>query len=112
MEKGQLIEFRLQGERVLAVAERPEGKKDWIVIDGRGQSHKLRPQRVEYTVAGSPYDPTEIPSFFTESQALVDPDNLAVAWEFLVEASNRQPQNPSRNSCFRPKRPSNVMPVI
>ena len=53
MEKGTLIEFRLQGERRLAVAERPEGKKDWIVVDGKGQSHKIRPQRVEYTVDGS-----------------------------------------------------------
>ncbi|BAW95418.1 ribonuclease II [[Synechococcus] sp. NIES-970] len=87
MEKGQLIEFRLQGERVLAVAERPEGKKDWIVIDGRGQSHKLRPQRVEYQVAAAPFDPADIPSFLTQSQSLVDPENLAVAWEFLVEAA-------------------------
>ena len=105
MEKGQLIEFRLQGERVLAVAERPEGKKDWIVIDGRGQSHKLRPQRVEYTVAGSPYDPTEIPSFFTESQALVDPDNLAVAWEFLVEASEQATPESLAQLLFSTKTP-------
>lgn len=89
MEKGQLIEFRVQGERVLAVAERPEGKKDWIVIDERGQSHKLRPQRVEYTVAGSPYDPGAIASFLAESQAFFEPDNLEVAWEFLVEAAEK-----------------------
>jgi exoribonuclease II len=44
VEQGKLIEFRVQGERRLAVADRPEGKKDWIVIDGGGQSHKVRPQ--------------------------------------------------------------------
>jgi exoribonuclease-2 len=33
VEKGKLIEFRLQGERRLAVMDRPEGKKDWIAID-------------------------------------------------------------------------------
>lgn len=46
MEKGKLIEFRLQGERRLAVMDRPEGKKDWIAIDQGGQSHKIRLQRV------------------------------------------------------------------
>ncbi|MGB2927200.1 MAG: ribonuclease R family protein [Limnothrix sp.] len=85
MEKGQLIEFRLQGERLLAVAERPEGKKDWIVVDERRQSHKLRPQRVEYTVAGSDYDPSQIPSFLEECSHFMDPSSLEVAWELLVE---------------------------
>ncbi len=54
MEKGQLIEFRVNGERRLAVVDRPEGKKDWIVIDNEGHSHKLRPQRVEYEVTRGP----------------------------------------------------------
>ncbi len=85
MEKGTLIEFRLQGERRLAVAERPEGKKDWIVIDSQGQSHKIRPQRVEYTVVGGPYHSSDIPSFIENSQDYLDPDSLEVAWEILVE---------------------------
>ena len=42
MEKGKLIELRVGGERRLAVADRPEGKKDWIVIEASGQSHKIR----------------------------------------------------------------------
>lgn len=85
MEKGQLIEFRLQGERLLAVAERPEGKKDWIVVDAKGQSHKLRPQRVEYAVPGSPYDPKAIADFLAQTQNFIDPSSLEVAWELLVE---------------------------
>ena len=85
MEKGTLIEFRLQGERRLAVAERPEGKKDWIVVDEKGQSHKIRPQRVEYTVSGNSYQPTDIPNFIQAVQPYLDPDNLEVAWEILVE---------------------------
>ena len=85
MEKGKLIEFRLQGERRLAVAERPEGKKDWIVIDSQGQSHKIRPQRVEYTVPGGPYQSSEIPSLIKQSQDYLDPESLEIAWEVLVE---------------------------
>ncbi|MDJ0591858.1 MAG: ribonuclease R [Pleurocapsa sp. MO_226.B13] len=85
MEQGKLIEFRVQGERRLAVAERPEGKKDWIVVDAGGQSHKIRPQRVEYTVEGVLYQPTEIASFLEEAESYIDPSSLEVAWEILIE---------------------------
>ena len=85
MEKGKLIEFRVQGERRLAVAERPEGKKDWIVVDSAGQPHKIRPQRVEYTVNGDFYESSEIANFVAEVQPYLDPDSLEVAWEILVE---------------------------
>ena len=93
MEKGTLIEFRLDGERRLAVAERPEGKKDWIVTDEKGQSHKIRPQRVEYTVEGSSYQPSDIPSFLDSVQDYLDPSSLEIAWEILREdAENTTPQ--------------------
>lgn len=84
LEKGKLIEFRLQGERRLAVADRPEGKKDWIVIDQGGQCHKIRPQRVEFEAEGS-YKPSEIGNFIQEVQAYLDPSSLEVAWELLSE---------------------------
>ena len=84
MEQGKLIEFRVQGERRLAVAERPEGKKDWIVIDAGGQSHKIRPQRVDYTVEGT-YESSEINSFLSEVEAYLDPSSLEIAWEMLIE---------------------------
>ena len=84
MEQGKLVEFRVQGERRLAVAERPEGKKDWIVIDAGGQSHKIRPQRVDYTVEGT-YEPVEIEGFLSEVEAYLDPGSLEIAWEMLIE---------------------------
>ncbi|TVQ43405.1 MAG: RNB domain-containing ribonuclease [Gloeocapsa sp. DLM2.Bin57] len=85
MEKGNLIEFRLQGQRRLAVVDRPEGKKDWIVIDQNGHPHKLRPQRVEYTVGGGPYQSEDIPPFLEEVESYLDSSNLELAWELLVE---------------------------
>ncbi|NES73059.1 MAG: RNB domain-containing ribonuclease, partial [Okeania sp. SIO2D1] len=84
MDKGTLIEFRLNGERRLAVADRPEGKKDWIVIDEQGQSHKLRSQRVEYEV-GSGYAVEDISQFQAEVKNYLDPSSLEVAWELLIE---------------------------
>ncbi|MGF1478145.1 MAG: ribonuclease catalytic domain-containing protein [Cyanophyceae cyanobacterium] len=84
MEKGTLIEFRQHGERRLAVTERPEGKKDWLVIDEQGQTYKLRPQRVEFEIGGS-YRPADIPSFIEKVRSYLDSSSLEVAWELLVE---------------------------
>lgn len=85
MEKGTLIEFRLQGERRLAVAERPEGKKHWIVVDQKGQSHTLHPRQVEYEVGGGFKKSSDISGFLEAVQPYLDPTNLEVAWELLVE---------------------------
>jgi exoribonuclease II len=85
VDKGTLVEIRLQGERRLAVVDRPEGKKDWIVIDEGGQTHKIRPQRVEYQVRGGSYHPSDIRGFVQQSQSYIDPSSLEVAWELLVE---------------------------
>lgn len=85
MEKGTLIEFRLQGERRLASCDRPEGKKHWIVIDERGQAHTLHPRQITYEVQGCIVKPSEIADFIKEVESYLDPDSLEVAWELLVE---------------------------
>ncbi|MEW6492401.1 MAG: ribonuclease R family protein [Cyanobacteriota bacterium] len=85
MEKGTLIEFRPKGERRLAVVDRPEGKKHWVVLEESGQSHKLRPQDVIYEVTGKTFEPSEIPKFLKEVEPYLDASSLEVAWELLVE---------------------------
>ncbi|HEY9670625.1 MAG TPA: ribonuclease R family protein [Waterburya sp.] len=85
MEKGTLIEFRLGGEVRLATVDRPEGKKHWIVVDERGQSHTLHPRQITYEVKGYTLNPSEIPSFLEQVKPYLDPSSLEVAWEFLVE---------------------------
>lgn len=85
MEKGTLVEFRLHGDRRLAVADRPEGKKHWIVIDERGQPHTLHPRQVDYEIAGATYKPSDIAAFLQAIQPYLDPSSLEVAWELLSE---------------------------
>ncbi|HEY9622779.1 MAG TPA: ribonuclease R family protein [Crinalium sp.] len=85
MEKGTLVEFRLHGDRRLAVADRAEGKKHWIVIDERGQAHTLHPRQITYEVKGQTYQFTDIPQFLNEIQPYLDPSSLEVAWEILAE---------------------------
>nr|WP_242017079.1 ribonuclease R family protein [Trichocoleus sp. FACHB-46] len=77
----------MHSDRRLAVLERPEGKKHWIVLDERGQSYTLHPRQVTYTVTGQSYKPSEIPQFLKEVEAYLDPSSLEVAWELLVEDS-------------------------
>jgi exoribonuclease II len=85
VEKGTLVEFRVQGDRRLGVVDRPDGKTRWFVVDERGQSHSLAPRQITYTVNGQTYKPSEIPSFWEQAQAYLDPSSLEVAWELLVE---------------------------
>ena len=86
MEKGTLVEFLHNGERRLAIADRPEGKKHWIAIDSRTQSHTLHPRDITYEVAGmSCKQPAEIENFKNQVTPNLDPDSLEVAWEMLVE---------------------------
>jgi exoribonuclease-2 len=85
IDKGTLVEFRQGGDRLLAVLDRPEGKQMWVAIDPSGRSHKLRPRDMTYTVAGATYAPEDIPNFLQAADPYLDPDNLEVAWELLVE---------------------------
>jgi exoribonuclease II len=84
MEKGTLVEFRLNGDRRLAVLDRNEGKKNWIALDERGQTRTLHPRDIVYEVGGG-FKHAEIPNFLQTVHSVLDPDSLEVAWEFLVE---------------------------
>lgn len=85
MEKGTLVEFKWQGQPRLGVVERSEGKKNWVVIDQRGQPHTLHPREINYTVPNFTCSPGEIEAFLTTAQAYIDPSSLEVAWELLRE---------------------------
>lgn len=85
MEKGTLVEIRVHGERRLAVADKPEGKKDWIVIDESGNLHKIRPQRVEYQIESKLYEPSDIAKFRREVESYLDFSHLEIAHELLAE---------------------------
>jgi exoribonuclease II len=84
MEKGTLVEFWVNGDRRLGVADRPEGKKNWIVIDARNQSHSLPPREINYEIPGS-YKAGELEAFGKAVEQFFDPASLEVAWELLLE---------------------------
>lgn len=85
MDKGTLVEFKVQSDRRLGVVDRPDGKSRWFVIDERGTTVSLTPRQVTYSVPGQTYKASEIPKFLKEVQPYLDPTSLEVAWELLIE---------------------------
>jgi exoribonuclease-2 len=107
VEKGTLVEFKVQGDNRLGVVDRPDGKTRWFVIDERGQSHSLAPRQITYTVKGNEtsYKPGDIPNFLKEVQPYLDPSSLEVAWEILVEDGENVSPSQMANLLFSESEP-------
>ncbi|MBE7380443.1 MAG: VacB/RNase II family 3'-5' exoribonuclease [Leptolyngbya sp. SIO1E4] len=86
MEKGTLVEFRVHGSPRLGVLDRPEGKKNWIVVDDHGQSHTLHPRAFTFQLTGKTFAPEDLSPLQAEAETYIDPSSLQVAWELLSEA--------------------------
>lgn len=85
MEKGTLVEFQVKGCPRLGVLDRPEGKKNWIVLDDRGQSHIIHPRSLTFQFTGQTFAPEELTALMAEAEDYMDPSSLQVAWELLQE---------------------------
>jgi exoribonuclease-2 len=106
VEKGTLVEFRVQGDRRLGIVDRPDGKTRWFVVDERGQSHSLAPRQITYIVNGQTYKSTDIPQFVSQVQPYLDPSSLEVAWELLVEDGETVTPSEMANLLFSEANPS------
>lgn len=87
MEKGTLVEFQVKGSPRLGVLDRPEGKKNWIVLDDQGQSHTVHPRSFTFQLNGQSFEPDSLSAVLAEADNYVDPSNLEVAWELLSETN-------------------------
>ena len=105
VDKGTLIEFRQGADRRLAVLDRPEGKKHWIAIDERGQSHTLHPRQISYEVKGETYLSKDIARFQAAVEPYLDPSALEVAWEFWVEEGGMTTPNELAEFLFSAQEP-------
>jgi exoribonuclease II len=85
MDKGALVEFRLQGERLLAVITGPDGKKNWCLQTATGQIHRVHPRQVTFEWPEGPYKLQDIPQMELVSQEYITATDLEVAWEILVD---------------------------
>ncbi|XP_068643326.1 ribonuclease II, chloroplastic/mitochondrial [Aristolochia californica] len=87
LRKGLLLEFQKDSERVLlAVAQKPDGKKNWMVFDQNGTTSSIKPQQITYIVPGvEDFDHTDISNFIHKSQILLDATLLEYAWAELLE---------------------------
>ncbi|MEN9221482.1 MAG: ribonuclease R [Thermostichus sp. BF3_bins_97] len=86
MEKGTLVEFRHNSDRVLAVVQGTEGKKNLLLGVPSGQVHSVHPRQITFALnGGSSFTASDIPGFWQAVQAKLDPESLAVAWELVQE---------------------------
>ncbi|XP_039068065.1 ribonuclease II, chloroplastic/mitochondrial [Hibiscus syriacus] len=87
LEKGFLLEFKKDTDRVLlGVAQRPDGKKNWMVYDQNGVTTSIKPQQITYIVPGvENFDQTEISKFLQKAHENLDPTLLEIAWVELLE---------------------------
>ncbi len=86
VEKGTLVEFRHNNERVLAVVEGSEGKKNLLLGVPSGQVHSVHPRQITFALNGNcSFTVSDIPGFWQAVQAKLDPESLALAWELVQE---------------------------
>ncbi|KAF7844583.1 ribonuclease II, chloroplastic/mitochondrial [Senna tora] len=87
LEKGLLLEFKKDSDKkLLAVAQRPDGKKNWMVSDQNGVTSSIKPQQVTYIVPGiSNFDQADIADFVQKAEDNLDPSLLEFAWVELLE---------------------------
>ncbi|XP_010543300.1 PREDICTED: ribonuclease II, chloroplastic/mitochondrial isoform X3 [Tarenaya hassleriana] len=87
LQAGFLLEFKKDADRVLlAVAHRPDGKKNWMVFDQNGATSSIKPQQITYIVPGvEKFNHTEITDFMQRAQDNLDPALLEFAWIELLE---------------------------
>ncbi|PKA51958.1 Ribonuclease II, chloroplastic/mitochondrial [Apostasia shenzhenica] len=87
LQKGYLLEFKKDSQKLfLAVAQKPDGKKNWMVCDQNGITSSIKPQQVTYIVPGiESFDHSDIPDFVQKAHNIMDPTMLECAWEELLE---------------------------
>ncbi|OVA16519.1 Ribonuclease II/R [Macleaya cordata] len=87
LQKGLLVEFRKDSERILlAVAQKPDGKKNWMVTDQNGVTSSIKPQQITFIVPGvENFDHMEITDFIQRAESNLDEALLEYAWVELLE---------------------------
>ncbi|XP_028124645.1 ribonuclease II, chloroplastic/mitochondrial-like isoform X1 [Camellia sinensis] len=87
LQKGFLLEFKKDSERVLlAVAQKPDGKKNWMVSDQNGVTTSIKPQQITFIVPGvKNFNHMDISDFIQKAQNNLDPSLLEFAWVELLE---------------------------
>ena len=108
VEKGSLVEFRLHGNRQLAVVQGAEGKKNLLLTVESGQTHSVHPRQITYVVPGEDYKVAGISTFLSEAEAAIDPDSLEIAWEFLLEDNQAVAPSELAEILFSSSEPTSV----
>ncbi|KAL1804753.1 hypothetical protein ACET3Z_027821 [Daucus carota] len=88
LKKGLLLEFKKDSERfLLAVTQKPDGRKNWMVFDQNGVTTSIKPQQITYIVPGvENFNNTDISDFIQKAHNNLDTTLLEFAWVELLES--------------------------
>ncbi|MCS6959863.1 MAG: ribonuclease R [Pseudanabaenaceae cyanobacterium SKYGB_i_bin29] len=93
MDKGTLVEVKLNGHYRLLLIAGTEGKKHLQATDENGITHTIHPREIAYVVPHSRLlDASQIPQFRDRVQTYLDPSQLELAWEVLQGQSTTPEQ--------------------
>ncbi|CAI7864457.1 unnamed protein product [Closterium sp. NIES-54] len=87
VKKGALVEFEKEQQRhVVGVVMRPEGKKNWIVMDQNGNTFSVRPQQLTFVEVGEEdFNAADLSSFLSSVDSLTaDESLLEMVWEMFL----------------------------
>eukprot|EP00891_Asterochloris_glomerata_P003086 jgi/Astpho2/3086/Aster-x0560 len=82
---GALVEICKDTRALLALLERPDGKRNWFAKDVRGHSHSVTPKQISYVLPGAPYEEADLLSIHEQTQAEADSALMALAWEMSAD---------------------------
>ncbi|MEW5298704.1 MAG: hypothetical protein WDW38_000552 [Sanguina aurantia] len=83
---GLLFVFEKNERCVLALVVRPDGKKNWMVLDEAGRMQSIQPKQAIYTLPGGPYNEADM-GRFSKAAAAADASLLELTWELTGEES-------------------------
>ncbi|KAK9829763.1 hypothetical protein WJX72_007759 [[Myrmecia] bisecta] len=82
---GALVEFQKDSRTALGLLQRPDGKRNWVVVDHRGNPHSLRPAQFSYVLPGRGYKEADMVAVQERVEQEADASLLQDAWEMVLE---------------------------
>ncbi|KAK9857222.1 hypothetical protein WJX84_010904 [Apatococcus fuscideae] len=82
---GRLVEFKKDTRSSLGLILHPDGKRNWMVLDARGQKHSVRPQTIACMLPGMGHTEQDLAACDAHAASLADESLLSDAWQMLEQ---------------------------
>eukprot|EP00240_Pyramimonas_obovata_P015423 CAMPEP_0118945096 /NCGR_PEP_ID=MMETSP1169-20130426/41613_1 /TAXON_ID=36882 /ORGANISM="Pyramimonas obovata, Strain CCMP722" /LENGTH=289 /DNA_ID=CAMNT_0006890737 /DNA_START=156 /DNA_END=1022 /DNA_ORIENTATION=+ len=85
LEAGKLVEYgKSSDNRELGLLERPDGKKNWMILNRYGKLSSVNPNTMSFVLPGAGYKLADIVAMEEQSESISDDSLLELGWEVLA----------------------------